>query len=214
MFWKQKKTRVDQLGAAGAARAKGSRKKAIALYIQSLQENPDDPEIQRKLAPLLADTKQYDEAWKFFDAAAKAYIDKGHLDKSASLFTQAVRQIPHKCEAWEALADIRLQKGQKKEAFQALSEGRKKFKGRKHHKEAIRLLRKSWDLDPWNYHISFDLATQLFKIKKKDVAICLLEGLADRTKGKKLSVVRGKIFRNAPTFGSLWRWIRALALGR
>jgi hypothetical protein len=67
---------------------------------------------------------------------------------------------------------------------------------------------------PWNYNISFDLATQLLKIKKKDMAIRLLEGLADRTKGKKLHLIRGKIFRNAPTFGSLWRWIRALALGR
>ncbi len=214
MFWRRKKTRVDQLGAAGTARAKGNKKKAIAIYMESLQDNPDDPEIHRKLAPLLAEKKQYNEAWKCFDTAAKAYIDKEHLDKCASMYTQAVRQIPHKCEAWEALADIKLKRGQKKEAFQALCDGRKHFKGRKQRIEAVRLLRKSWDMAPWNYNISFDLATQLLKIKKKDMAIRLLEGLADRTKGKELQAVRGKMFRNAPTFGSLWRWIRALITGK
>jgi tetratricopeptide (TPR) repeat protein len=214
MFWKRKKTRVNQLGAAGAARAKGKSKKAIILYMESLQNHPDDPEIQRKLAPLLVEQKQYNEAWKYFDAAAKTYLDKGHLDKCTSMYTQAVRQIPHKCEAWEAFADIKLKRGQKKEAFQTLSDGRKHFKGRKQRAEAVRLLRKTWDLAPWDYDISIDLAIQLLKLKKKDMALRLLVGLADRTKGEKLRIIRGKIFRNAPSFGSLWRWIRASATGK
>jgi len=55
--------RLRILGDAARAQRKGRRKKAITLYRQVLEHEPENPDLHRKLAPLLARTRKPAEAW-------------------------------------------------------------------------------------------------------------------------------------------------------
>ena len=55
---------------AARARKKGRRAKAIALYREVLAVEPENAEIHRRVAPLLAETKQPEAAWECSQRAA------------------------------------------------------------------------------------------------------------------------------------------------
>lgn len=210
---KKNKSRSDHLATAGKARAKGNKKKAIALYQKMLEENPDAHEIHQKLAPLLAETKQFAASWASFKMVAEHYEGINHPDKAISMYSQATRFIPKECNAWDKFAALQHKKGHKAEALKTLLAGRENFKGRKYRHEAIRLLQKAWKLKPWDFQLSVDLARLLVKAKAKEKALTLLRGLAERQREKNLRLVRGMIFRTSPTPVTLWHWLRASFLG-
>ena len=79
---------------AGRARAKGRKKKAIAIYRKLLAGTPDDFDVHAKLAPLLAASKQRKEAAKSFNMAAESYISKGFDVKAIAVYKQATRHFP------------------------------------------------------------------------------------------------------------------------
>ena len=210
---KKDKSRSDHLATAGKARAKGNKKKAIAVYQKILEETPDVHEIHQKLAPLLAETKQFAASWASFKMVAEYYEGINHPDKAISIYSQATRYIPKECKAWEKFAALQDKKGHTGEALKTLLAGRENFKGRKYRVEAIRLLQQAWKLKPWDFQLSVNLARLLVKARAKGKALKLLSGLAERESNKNLRLVRGMIFRTSPTPITLWHWLRASLFG-
>lgn len=214
-FWKKKTySRSERLEAAGNLRTKGKKKKAIAEYRLVLKDHPKDFEVHGKMAPLLAETKQYKEAWRSFKFAADGFKQKGFVDKAMSMFNQAARVMPGELQVWEALASLELERGRKVDAIKALYEGHRNFRKALLRPNAIRLLMKLLQIEPGHFDATFNLAGLLKKTGKKQDALKYLNKLVEQNKGKNLRRVRGAIFWTTPGPGPLWHWTRALVLGK
>jgi hypothetical protein len=74
--------RADSLARASKALGRGRRKQAIAEYRRVLEQEPGNPVILAKLAPLLAETKQLAEAGATWSAAGKQYENQGFPEKA------------------------------------------------------------------------------------------------------------------------------------
>jgi tetratricopeptide (TPR) repeat protein len=194
---------------AGKARTRGRLKKAVQLYQKVLSVEPQNAEIHRKLAPLLARTKKPDESLKSYRAAADDLIRGGFVDQAIGLYREAVQHLPPQCELFQAISDLELERGRKPDAIGALLDGRKHFRRRRDTAEAIRLLIGVRKLDPNHLDGSLDLALLLAKSGNRSHALRLLDGLAARKRGPALRRVRARQFRLSPGIASGWRWLRA-----
>lgn len=216
MWFKRKSSyiRAEVMEEAGRAAAKGRLKKAIAGYRRVLEIDPADLEAHSRIAPLLAKAGELDESWKSFKAAGEAYRKRGFLEKAASVYAQAARYMPKESEIWENISNLQLERGLKADAVDALIAGHRHFKGRALRDKSIRLLKKAWAIEPWRYDVTTRLAKLLGKSGRKDEAMGLLCGLADRTQGGRLRRVRGAVFLLSPGLSSAWMWLRAAVYGR
>src|SRR5262249_18595387 len=79
-----------------AARAVATRRlaRAIALYRWVLAFEPTNAEIHLKLAPLLARRRSRFDAWKSYQAAARACASQGHADRALAIYRQAATALP------------------------------------------------------------------------------------------------------------------------
>jgi tetratricopeptide (TPR) repeat protein len=84
-------SRSEILEAAGKALARGKHKKAIAWYQKLLKADPADHVTHGKIAPVLAETRQFSESWSSFKASGEGYIRMGFVDKALSMYIQATR---------------------------------------------------------------------------------------------------------------------------
>ena len=85
MAWYRRNPIYDRsrlLRTAAGARTKGRRKKAIELYRKILAVEPNDAQVHRKIAPLLAETKQRDDSWKSYQRAAERLRGQGFADQA------------------------------------------------------------------------------------------------------------------------------------
>lgn len=76
---------------------------------------------------------------------------------------------------------------------------------------AIALYRWALVVEPRNADLHAKLARLLAANHQREEARLLLDGLADRCRGRDLRRVRGVEMRISPGPASLWRWIRAVA---
>lgn len=201
--------RFSLLAAADRAIAKGRSRKAVCLYRRVLALDPADHVIHGKLAPLLAKRRQRSEAWASFVAAGEGYLHEDRFDKALSIYLQAARHLPLQLEAWEAIASLHCELRQPADAVQALLDGCRHFRGRKHRREAIRLLRRIREIEPWHFEASFTLVRLLTRTGAKAEAERLLHSLAVRMQGWQLRRVRGAQFRMTPSIAAAWQWLRA-----
>lgn len=211
MFFKGRKShsRTQILETAGKARARGRRRKAIAEYQKILKVDPDDYVVHGKIAPLLAGAKRFSEAWSSFEASGQGYVERGFAAQALSVYTQATRHMPRVIGAWEAVVRLQLERGQEADAVNTALIGQRNFRTSALRPDAIRLLQKAWEISPWHYDVTVELARLLSKTGEKKEALRLLMELAGREKGRNLRRVRAMILRISPTTGSLWRWLRA-----
>ncbi|MFQ5586357.1 MAG: tetratricopeptide repeat protein [Thermodesulfobacteriota bacterium] len=211
MWFKRSTTysRSDILDAAGKARARGKRRKAIAEYQKLLKADPGDYVVHGKVAPLLAERRLYVEAWSSFRAAGEGYLQKGFVDKARSVYVQATRCMPWEIETWKAVVGLQLDRGQRADALKTLIDGRRHFRGRRQRGEAICLLRMAQAISPGHFNVAFDLAQLLAKSGTKVEAMELLQGLAAREQGHNLRRIRGALLRVSPSPSSAWLWLRA-----
>ncbi len=211
MWFKRDKPydRFSTLAAADRAVAKGRLRKAIALYRKVLAIDPADHVTHGKMAPLLAKRRQRSEAWASFFAAREGYLSEYRLDKALSIYLQAVRCLPRQLEAWEGIAWLHCELRQPADAVMALLDGCRHFRGRKRRSQAIRLLRRIREIEPWHFEATFTLARLLTRTGEKAEAERLLNSLAVRMQGRKLRRVQGALFRMAPRAGTAWRWLCA-----
>lgn len=200
--------RAQVLEAAGRARARRRRKRAIALYREVLAREPRNVELHARLAPLLAETGQSFEAWTAFRIAAKAYQRTGQPDRAFALYREAALYLPREYQVWQAIAHLLHQRGQGDEAVEALLEGSRHLQARWARPHAIYLLRRAREIEPWRFEVVLELAELLAGSEQGYEAGLLLDGLAARSRGERLCRVRAAQLRTDPRPRTLWRWLR------
>lgn len=199
---------------AAGARKKRKHKKAIALYRQVMEREPENPEIHKKLAPLLAQTRQAPEALASYLKAAEGLIRQGFSDQAIGLFREAAGYLPHEVRLWKSVSEMEEKRGRKPDAVKVLLEGRSHFRSRKRRSQAIELLILARKLDPTDFDVSYDLACLLGKSGGRHNALRLLEELARRPYPRHLRRVRARQLLLQPGFGSAWLLLRVLLLRR
>lgn len=205
--------RREVLAAADEARAGGRRRKAIAGYRRVLEQHPQDLTVHARIAPLLAASGDRAGALQSFRTAAEGQSKAGYHERSLSLLIQAAEHYPDEEPLWPEIARLHLQRGRRAEAVAAIIGGGWRLHLARQYSVAERVLRLALELDPGDADAVAILARTLGKSGRRPEAIRLLEGLASRADGRRLTAVRGMLFRLAPTPGRLLGWLRA-AVGR
>lgn len=205
-----RKTTYDRrklLDQARAAQGRGRLKKAIRLYQRVLEAEPQDHEIHRKLAPLLARTRQREAALASFGEAVSGLMKRGMEDKALGVCHETVRFYPQRIDVWEAIARLELERKRTSDALRALLTGRSHCRGRRHRGDALRLLRRAHEIAPDDVPIAADLARQLARSGARFEARNLLAGLARRVVPRQRRRVRWAQLRLDPTPANLWAWL-------
>jgi tetratricopeptide (TPR) repeat protein len=192
---------------ASRARQRGRRKKAIELYKEVLADEPENHELHRKLAPLLAETRRREEALDHFGRAAKGLAARGFSDKAIGLCREALTYYPTDVRIWEAIADLHLGRQCRADPVAALGEGRRHMRGRRLRGNAIRLLKRSCVLEPDAVDPQIDLATLLARSRKRGEAISILDRLAGCSRGRDRRRALASRLRIAPTPLGFFRWV-------
>ncbi len=213
MGWLRREKQYDRnriLRAAALARHKRKSHKAIELYQQVLAKEPDNVELHRKIAPLLAETRQSSEALTSYRKAAEGLVKQGFLEQAIGMFREASGYMPCTVDVWNTLADLEIQRQRPVDAHKALLEGRRHLRARKHRTEAILLLQRARKLEPRHFETNFDLAGLLARTGARPRAQRMLDELSTWVAGRQLRRVRRRQFGISPTPIAAWRWIRAL----
>jgi len=198
------------LADAAAARRRGRSRKAIALYRQVLDVEPDNTELRRRVAKLLADTRQHQESLAAYRRVLEELVRQDLVERAIGVCRDALRQLPRRVELWVGLADLELRLRQPADAIGVLLEGRKHFRGRRLRGQALRLLGRAHRIDPTHFEANFELARLLAVTGERRQAIRLLKNLAGHTRARQLRRVRARLFRLSPTPATAWRWLRAM----
>jgi tetratricopeptide (TPR) repeat protein len=194
------------------ARARKRRRwgKAIALYQEVLAREPDNPEILRKLAPLLARTKQGDEAWRSYRKAAERLSARGFSEQAIGLYREASGSLPREVAVWKALAELELARGRRADAIAVLLTGRRHFRASRLRGKALQLLSYARTIDRKNFDVDFDLAALLANSGARPRARQMLEALAARSQAGELRRVRARLFVLFPSPRSAYGWVASL----
>jgi tetratricopeptide (TPR) repeat protein len=201
------------LSAAAKAQSRRRFKKALALYEEVVRAEPNNPELHRKIAPLLARSKQRERAWKSFRYAAEALVNGGFYEKAIGVYREATHYLPQQITAWLAIAELHVHRERRSSAVEALLEGRTHFRRRKHRPEAIRILARAREIDPTHFEVNLDLARLLSKTRSRPMARRILAELAPHCHRRQLLRLRAIQFRLSPTPAGALRWLRALIAG-
>ena len=194
---------------AARAQRKGRRKKAIALYRRVLEFEPANPDLHRKLAPLLARGRERGAAWASYRLAVQGLVRLGFVDRAIGVYREAAGYLPREEEVWLGLADLEVKRGRRTDAVQTLLSGRRYFRSRADRPRAVRLLVRARELDPACFEAGFDLAGLLARSGQRARSLRLLEQLAARASGRDLRRVRARQLCLSPTPRSAWRWLGA-----
>ena len=202
-------------GAATAARGRGRRKRrrAIAFYREVLEREPHDPDLHRRIAPLLALDGELAAAGVSYRTARQTYVERGFVDRAVGVSRDAVSRMPRELEFWTELSRLELERGRKVDAIAVLLEGRAVFCKRRDRKQAGTLLTAAWRIAPDHLEVGLDLALQLARAGAHARARRVLRGLPLEPR-KSLRRVRARELRIAPGLGTAGRWLRAAVLGR
>jgi thioredoxin-like negative regulator of GroEL len=205
--------RARLLAAISKAQARGKFRKALALYKEILQVEPNNPDLHRKVAPLLARTGRPQEAWSSFRIAADSFARGGWADKAIGVYREAVQLLPREAGAWIAIAEIQVDQNRSSEAVKTLLQGRANIRSRRQRADAIRLLARVRQLQPDHVEAGLDLARLLRKTGNRRGAGRLLRELTRFCHRRQLVRVRAAQLRLLPTPAALYRWLRARLRG-
>ena len=215
MGWLRRKKPHDRsrlLKDAARARKKGKRQKAIALYRELLAVEPENPDLHRRIAPLLAETKQPAEAWASYRRAVDGLVSQGFVEQAVGVLREASTRLPREPEVWGGLADLEIQRRRPVDAHKVLLEGRRHFRSKRHRSKAILLLLRARKLAPRDFSTNYDLAGLLAKAGARGRARSLLEEIASWARAGQLRRVRARQFALSPTPAAAWGWLRALVV--
>lgn len=201
--------RARILAGAERARRRGRARKAIALYQRVLDQEPENADLYRKVAPLLVRRGEPEAAWKHYRVAAELLVARGFEVQASGVLREAAENLPHRADVWLELAGRIADRGQPVDARSVLIEGRSHFRGRRRRADAIALLRRAYALEPDDVAVGLDLARQLARQGDRAPAERLLARLAEANPGRQRRL-RFEIFRIARDGPSLLGWIRAL----
>ncbi len=109
MAWLKRKRSYDRARVlAQANRAVRRRRpgKALVYYQQILRHEPNNPDLHRRVAPLLARTGKPAEAWASYKRAGEALARRGFVDQAIGVYREACGRLPRAPEVWIAVADL------------------------------------------------------------------------------------------------------------
>lgn len=211
-FWNSKKPydRTRILDAAEKARSRGRNRKAIAEYRKILAVDANDPQVNARIAPLLAKEHQREAGLKAFETGAEAFINKGFADKGLAVYMQAVAVFPGEEKLWTRVAQLTAERGRKADAVNALIKGAESLSRDKAQRpRALGLLDRALKMEPFHVNATLRQAELLAKEGRKQEGLEKLERLTQHTGGPSLKKIRAAQFKLAPGFGTFWRWFRA-----
>jgi len=201
---------LDRAARATRGRGRRPRRRAIALYREVLAREPDDPDLHRRLAELLAKDGDLAGARASYRRACEGYEKRGFGDRTIGVLRDAVNRIPRDVDLWLALARLEAGRGRRIDALEVLREGRRRFRHRRGRPAALQLLTAASKLDPRDLEIGLDLTLALGRAGQRARAIRVLEGLPIRTVAE-LRRVRARRFRVDPgpatVIGCLRAWL-------
>jgi tetratricopeptide (TPR) repeat protein len=203
--------RARLLAEAARAQRGGRLRKAVARYQEILGVEPENADVHRRIAPLLARTGQGEAALTSYRRAASELEERGFVERAIGVYREAAQQLPRDARVWWALAELELKRDRRPDAVAALLDGRRRLRTRAERPAAIRLLERACQLEPARFDAGFELTGLLAKAGQRDRALALLEGLAQGRRGPALRRVRARQLNLAPGPGTAWRFFRSLA---
>ncbi len=194
---------------AHRARNKGHDRAAIRLYRRILVENPRNIEVALRVAPMLAWAGEGFEAWQLYRRVALEYARMKKYNECLAIYREACRYVPFEFEAWRLCAELQLKMKRLDGAFETLIDGRMHFGGPHSRAQAIALLTRAREIEPWDDDLLLDLATLYAGNDQCDLALEILSTLSCRTQGSMLRRVRLLQFRQSLSFRYFFLWLRA-----
>jgi tetratricopeptide (TPR) repeat protein len=217
MAWLRRKTDYDRsriLAQATRARTRGNARKAIALYRRVLEHEPENGDLHRRIAPLLAATRQNTESWASYTRAVEHLRTRGFLEHAIGVLREAADCLKGDSAVWDKIAELQIERGRPIDASRALLEGSRLFRSRKDRSRALGLLLRARELAPGDFPVNFELTRHLARSGARRRALRILDELASTTRGRQLRRVRRRQFCLAPSPAALWRWLRACFMRR
>ncbi|MBI5067352.1 MAG: tetratricopeptide repeat protein [Deltaproteobacteria bacterium] len=209
LFSRKPKSRRDIAQAADRARARGRLEKAAAGYRRLLVEQPSDPSTSLKLGEVLARMGDEDGAAACFRAAAQRHLAAGFTDRASAVVTTAVEALPLSIEFRQESARLQILRGRGADALKVLVAGGEALARARRRPEAIGLLRRAREIEPWHLETVLLLARLLARTGEREEARALCAGLEARVRGPALRRARWLSFRLSPGLRTFWRWLRA-----
>jgi tetratricopeptide (TPR) repeat protein len=213
MAWLGRNKQYDRtriLAAAAKARKRRRYQKSLELYQRVLEVEPENPDVLRRVAPLLARTKRSKEAWIAYRRAAGRLVEQGFVDQAIGVYREASSYLPTEVGVWQALAGLELERKRPADAVNTLLEGRQHFRSKRLLRQCIDLLIRARKIAPSHFAVNFDLAGQLAKAGARDRAVRVLEELLAHAQRGERRRIRARLFWISPAPGTAWRWLRAV----
>jgi tetratricopeptide (TPR) repeat protein len=199
------------LSDAHRARNGGRDRAAIRLYRRILVENPRNLEVALRVAPMLAWAGEAFEAWQLYRRSALDFARAKKYTECLNVYREACRFVPLEFEAWRLCAELQLKMKQPDGAFETLMDGRTHFGGPGSRAQAIALLTRAREIEPWDDHLLLDLATLYAGNDQADLALELLSTLSCRVSGPMLRRVRLLQLKLTLSVRYLLQWVRAFS---
>jgi tetratricopeptide (TPR) repeat protein len=205
--------RARILADARRAIARGKHVKAVALYERVQQVEPENTDLLRRLAGQRARAGQREEARRDCREAVDRLVKGGFIEQAIGVYRDFVAHLPDESAAWEAIAELELERNRPADAVGVLLEGRRWFRSRSKRQEALSLLRRARKIDPTHFEANFDLAGLLARCGAPVPARRILQDLERHVGGRNLRRLRGRLFWLSPGPRAAWRWLSALVRG-
>ena len=122
---------------------------------------------------------------------------------------EACRCVPHEFEAWRLRSELELKLGREDAAFETLLEGRRAFRQPQGRAQAIALLERARQIEPWDAEVGLDLARLYARTAQQHAALELLELLALRAEAADSRRIAAQRFRITRAARDLWAWVAA-----
>jgi tetratricopeptide (TPR) repeat protein len=213
LFGRNAYDRSRLLEQAQRARRRGRRKRAITLYQRVLAVDPNDPTVLRKIAPLLARSKRFQEAWDSYQRVAAQLKRQGFVDQAIGVYREASASLWRERKLWLALADLEVERGRAPDAVGALLDGARRLRKRRTRADALALLVRAREIQPTAFEPNFELSGLLLRSGYRDKARRILLDLVPRVRGRNLRRLRARLFRLSPSPINAWHWLTAAARG-
>jgi len=198
---------------AVTSQQKGRHRKAANFYRRILAAEPNNIDLQMRLAPCLAEAGQSFDAWESYRLASDALLKVGRRKHAHQLLRDAARRLPRCYEAWLGLACLELAMGNKRAALDVLHRALKNFRRRSQRSHAIALLKKMREIDPDELSTTMELARLLSKSGRDDEALDLLGQFVEVASHTELKQIRKQQWFITPTVSHTWLWLRASLSG-
>lgn len=197
------------LNEAHRARSRGRTRDAMRIYRRLLVEHPSNHEVALRVAPMLACAGERFEAWQLYRRAATDFARARRWQDCLGVYREACRFVPGEFDAWRLCAELQLKLDHADGAFETLVEGRMHFRRPEQQGEAIALLTRAREIEPWDDDVLLDLAGLYAANDQADLALEMLSTLACRVEGVRRRRVRALQMRLTWSPRHAWLWLQA-----